>query len=214
MPIVDTRQSHSSDRDLITPFVRAGWTLQAMDHGDYGLETPDGMALVEHKRTDQFLTDMQSGQLMKQVRAMTESCRFPIFMRERNWVTIDGFILNETSRKITRYTLEEVSNEEMTIQNMGCRFESRPDVEGVIARIFELQKYYAKEIHESALRTLPGDEKLYALRLIHGVGASKARSILSEFGCLRGLALASVDQIGKVPGVGSVLGRRIHDFFS
>jgi ERCC4-type nuclease len=202
--IVDTREP----KNLSESFIRAGWTPEALEHGDYGLQTPDGMALVERKTSSQFLTDMQSGQLLKQCRALCESTRFPILLKEGLWIEIDGRLLG------TNFTLKQVRNQIMTIQNMGCRYEPTANIEDTITRIFELAEYYKEEIHESAIRELVGNPKLYVLRLISGVGPAKAKLLLEKYGNLKTLTNTPELELMNMKGIGQVLGKRIFEFFN
>lgn len=49
---------------------------------------------------------------------------------------------------------------------------------------------------------------------IHGLGAKRRQLLLKQFGGLRGIERASVEELAKVPGIGSDLARKIYETFN
>ena len=203
--IVDTRQPQI----MVEPFTRAGWKRQALKYGDYQFSDNIGkVALIEDKPLEKLLADMASGILQRQCRGLAENCDFPILLIRGHWIQdAGGYLLN------SRYTWEQAWNQLQTIQDMGCRLQLATSINHAIERIFQLQQYYEKEKHDSALRQVSGDPYVVVLSLINGISSKKANSIRITLPTLRDIANADAITLAHCEGIGLTLARRIRDFF-
>jgi len=134
-------------------------------------------------------------------------------MVQGHWWQAEGSLLK------TGWTWEQVWNQLQTLQDMGMRMQLTTSEQHTIQRLFELELYYQKEQHPSALRGVSGDTFITTLTLIPGIGEDKAKAIKDEFGCLgalAGLSFRPTDftfRMQKVKGVGQALEQRIRNFF-
>lgn len=205
MPKVDTRQP----KEMITPFVRAGWSLEALPYGDYEISDITGeVVLIEDKPVLKLLQDMASGVLQRQCRGLVESSTFPILLiRGQLYQDSEGRLLD------SRYTSEQLWNQLQTLQDIGIRLQIVPSMNRAIERIFELKEYYSKEFHASIARSPSGDPYITALSLVYGVSSAKSKSLKATLPSLKAIANADVETIVSCKGIGLKLGRRIRDFF-
>ena len=203
--IVDTRQP----RNMIEPFTRAGWRVQALKFGDYQFYDSTGkVVLIEDKPLEKLLGDMTSGTLQRQCRGITENCTFPILLVRGHWIQdANGHLLN------SRYTWEQAWNQLETVQDMGCRIQLATSLNHAVERIFQLEEYYSKEKHDSALRQLSGNPYITVLSLIDGVSEGKAKAIEEVYPTLSDVVNLLPNQLQEISGIGEVLANRIWLFF-
>ncbi len=208
----DTREPHSDSASIASRLVALGWRMEKLEYGDYWLDCSlDINPIVERKRIDNFIGDMKDGTLTRQARALCDSTPFPILIRE------GAVYLSQDGRKLRDWpevSLEALRNQEMTLQNMGCRLERTNDVADTILRLQELVRYFGKETHESALRQMPGDYRLASLHLIPGIGESKGKAIIARFQSLAQVAVASQQDLANCEGIGYKLAERIWHYFN
>jgi len=201
---VDTRQPQV----LITPFTRAGWILRALKYGDYEIREAGGeTVLIEEKPVGKLLQDMVTGVLQKQIRGLVESCSFPILLIRGHWSQVAGYLLD------SRYTWQQAWNQLQSLQDMGCRIQLTTGTNHTIERIFELEEYYHKGIHHSAMRQASGDHRLTVLSLIPGIDEGKGKALLAVFPTLADVATAPIDVMVECYGIGEVLAERIWNFW-
>jgi ERCC4-type nuclease len=184
----------------------SGWLHQALPHGDYLLGS--GLPInpiVERKTLANFLGDMRTGTLPRQMRALVAVTPFPILLIEGHWRMDDGTHLLDSG-----FTWEMAWNELATLQDMGCRIQLTTDLQHTLKRLPELVRYYAKDIHESAARQLAGDRRLQILTLIPGIGVEKAKNIVVKFPDygIADLANLQVAELVTVKGIGEELAKR------
>ena len=197
----------------LLPLQMAGFQRKLLHSGDaqfpvYG----DKVALVENKLVYQVLGDMASGQLMKQMRIMKESCDYPILLVEGRWAHkgSPGYQLLDHPN----YTWEQAWNELHRIQQMGIYYEPTTSLEHTCARIIQLAELYSKPAPESAVRGIPGDPRLIGLKVgIHGIGDKLGAELLKDR-TLANIATMSPEQLQDIPGVGPKLARRIWEYFN
>lgn len=210
MSKVDTRQPQglNGEPDLVTPFVRAGWEHCKLDFGDYELMDSIGAkVLIEDKPWEKLLEDMKLGVLQRQCRGLVEACQFPILLIRGHLFQKGEYLLN------TRITWEGAWNQLQSIQDMGCRLQLVTGIDHAIQRIFELERYYAKEWHDSLLRSPAGNPQEQVLGMVEGIGPEKAKAIKQFFGNLKTIGNADIEELIKVQGVGDALAKRIQAFF-
>ena len=204
MPKADTREAENR----LEPLRRAGWEITALKYGDYeGEDAVEQKWIIEHKTVAKLLEDMRTGVLQRQCQAVVEHCIFPILLIEGQWLQSGGYLLN------TSYTWEQVWNQLQTLQDMGMRLQLTSSPSHTVQRLFELEAYYKKEQHPSAVRHLSGSLQIACLSQIEGIGAEKAKSILGYFGSLCDTATAGVKKLQECPGIGGILAQRIYDFW-
>ena len=189
-------------------FRRAGWIIVALKHGDYQIDEATGKLVgVEHKTVKKLVGDMVTGTLTRQCRTLCENVDFPILMVEGHWAQRKGSLLG------TGFTWEEAWNQLETIQDMGCRLQLTTSGEHSIERIFELEKYYRKESHPSALRQPSGNPYITTLTLIPGVGVEKAKEIEKIYPTIRKLCEVTPALMAtNIPGIGDALATRVWQF--
>lgn len=209
--IVDTREPWQ----IWMPLVEKGWLRQVLKAGDFRLASEVNISPhIERKTVKQYITDMESGQLMQQARRLIEATPFPILLVEGHWLMTDGIHLLDSN-----ITWEQAWNEMQTIQDMGCRLQLTTSIAHTVRRVVELYHYYYKEHHESAQRQLSGDHRIACLCLIYGVGEVKARAILNWLekqgisSSISSVAALTVEQLDQVEGIGEALARRIWQWF-
>lgn len=204
-PRVDSREP-----DTITePFVRAGWDKTALPCGDFQFEgVGETIVLVERKTISQYLTDMHSGQLVRQVVRLKEAADFP-------WLLLEGPINRFGDDTIEGHaTWEQVFNQLATLQELGLMWERTASLSHTILRVFQLEKRYGtKEYHPSTERHPSGDERVGVLSRVYGIETAKAQAILLLYPTLVEVANASVEQLMEAPDIGPKLARRVYEYF-
>jgi len=183
--------------------------LVALKYGDYdGHDSVGKLWAIEHKTLNKLLADMATGTLIRQCRALIEHSDFPILLIEGRWIQDgNGYLLG------SNYTWEQVWNQLQTIQDMGCRLQLTTSINHTIARLFELETYYGKENHPSALREISGDAYIVVLSQIYGISTEKAKALEIMLPTLKQVVEANIDELQNVSGIGLVLARRIWQFF-
>jgi len=200
----DTRE----DKRRLEVLRRAGWQITALKYGDYEIYDAVGkVVLIEHKPVSKMVADMRSGTLTRQCRGIVEHSDFPILLVEGHWIQEDGSLLG------SGITWEQAWNQLATIQDMGCRLQLTSSMAHSIERLFELELYYKKEKHDSALRQVSGDPYVVVLSLIDGIDEMKAKAIEVHFATLASVAVATPGQLQGIRGIGEVLAKRIWQFF-
>jgi len=191
------------------PLRRAGWEVTALKYGDYdGHDAVGKLWSVEHKTLDKLLGDMATGTLIRQCRGLVEHSDFPILMVEGHWIQdADGRLLG------SRITWEQAWNQLQTIQDMGCRLQLTTSINHAVERLFQLELYYSKESHPSALRGVSGNPYIVVLSQISGISEGKAKALEDTYPTLQQVANLSPELLTDVRGIGEVLANRIWEFF-
>lgn len=202
---VDTREA--PERRL--PLEAAGFAPKALSAGDIQFpEAGGGTVLIEHKRLYQFVADMESGQLQRQMQHVIAESDFPWLM-----VQVDGAVAIDGYLSEHRVTSEQIRNQLATLQDLGCRWERVESAEEAVSRTLQLERYYSKGLHISAQRHLSGDSRIDVLARIEGVGEQKALKLVSYFGNLMAVAQARRDELEQLDGIGPKLAERIFAFW-
>lgn len=209
--MLNPRFVSSVEQSRVLPLQIAGFIPKHLFSGD--VQSPvfgDKVLLIENKRVYQLLEDMKTGQLMKQMRKLVDSCDYPMLILEGSWMHngAPDYILNAFP-----YSWTQAWNELQTIQDMGVRLQITTGEKHTIARIIEICEYYSKPEHPSALREVAGDKHIAALDLIEGVGTKMAIKLLAYFGSLSSIARAPTASLQDVGDVGPKLARKIYEFF-
>jgi len=204
-PVVDSREPSG----ITEPLIRAGWSRQALPSGDFQFYDSVGeVVLVERKTVKQFLTDLSSGQLHRQARLLTEATEFPVLLVEGHWAQSNGYLADGY------HTWEQAWNALQSLQDIGCRLQLTSSLDHTIERIFQLVEYYGKEYHASIARHPAGDLRISVLSNIHGIDKAKAKAVIEAYPTLREIAVAGVEELMKVAGVGPKLAQRIYQFWN
>lgn len=203
--LVDTR-GHDNFRFGLQ---RLGFVPQALTAGDVQFQAAgDNTVLIEYKRLAQFLQDMTSGQMMKQAAAMAEASPFATLLLEGSWTQYhDGSLAG------SRVTWHQAWNALQSLQDIGLRLQLTSNLEHSVQRVLELWHYYAKEVHQSQMRQVPGDPKASILCRIGGMGPKRAKELLRLYGTLLPIAVASQEELMKVAGIGPKLARNIYELW-
>ena len=193
---------------LWEPLVRMGWQRDTLAQGDYELTTKmEVNPLIERKSIKHLLEDMISGVLIRQVRGLVNATPFPILLVEGHWQVFGDKLLG------LNYTWLQAWNQLATIQDLGCRLQLTTSISHTLERLIELEKYYQEDVHESAYRKLAGDNKLACLCLIPGIGIEKAKLLLAQNQNLTSIAVATIEDLVKVKGIGKTLAEATYNFF-
>ena len=205
MSRADTREPKTR-RD---PLIRAGWELATLKYGDYDGHDAIGKTwVVEQKPVQKMLQDMRTGVLQRQCRGIIEHSDFPILMVEGHWIrNPDGTLYN------SGYTWDQAWDQLETLQDMGCRLQLTTSIAHTVERLFQLEAYYKKEKHDSALRMVAGSPYIVALSLIDGINEGKAKELEVMFPTLQSITIASLEDLETVKGIGEALAKRVWLFF-
>ena len=204
MSRADTRE----DKRRLEVLRRGGWEITALKYGDYEMQDAVGkIVLVEHKTMGKMVADIRSGTLVRQCRGVVEHSDFPTLMIEGHWIQESGSILG------SGITWEQAWNQLQTIQHMGCFIQLTSSMAHSIDRLYELEAYYKKEKHDSALRQMSGNPLITVLSLIDGINEGKAKVIEESYLTLCAVSDAQVNNLAEIKGIGEVLAKRIWKFF-
>lgn len=192
------------------PLERAGFMLKRLSAGDVQFpESGGGTVLIENKKIYQLLEDMSTGQLVSQCRRMVDACDYPILM-------IEGAFQYLASGQLLgyRYTIEQLRNQLLSLQELGLYIERTADASDTVQRCLELAERYSKEQHPSIARHPSGNDGIAVLAHIPGIGTAKAKALLlsAPDGSLRTVLSRSAEQLSDAEGIGPKLARRIHEF--
>lgn len=205
MSRADTRE----DKRRLEVLRRAGWEITALKYGDYdGYDAVGKLWCIEHKTVEKLIGDMVTGTLIRQCRGLIEHSDFPILMIEGHWIQGKNGVLYNSG-----ITWTQAWNQLQTIQDMGCRLQLTTSLEHTVERLFELEVYYRKESHPSALREISGDPYVVVLSLVDGISTEKAKALEVAHPTLANIAVASPGQLQGIKGIGEVLAKRIWQFF-
>ena len=201
---VDSREAE----ERLAPLMSVGFRKVALAAGDVSFSEAGGRLVgIENKKVSQLLTDLASGQLMKQCERMAESFDFPILMIEGRWSMVDGYLLGYQP-----WTWDQIWNYLATIQDLGVRLQITTTAAQTVERIIELWQYYRKGTHVSTHRATSGDHRIDVLTRIDGIGPERAKAILDLFPTLRKVARAGLD-LTEVEGVGGTTAEAVINFF-
>ena len=200
---------------LVERLHEGGFEPKQLKIGDISFQTGDGQAvLIEYKRLKQFLADLQSGQMMKQVPRMTEAAPFCVLLLEYR---VQRNKLNDSLVGYEQFAWKQVWNYMETLQCSGIHVQLATSEEHAVNRVLQLYHYYRKPAHLSALRGLSGDKHVAALcLLVEGIGPARAQALIKEFGSIGNLAHLAEDgssnqlqTIQDVKGIGPKLAEAI-----
>ena len=201
---VDTREAPERYR----PLLAAGFQSKALAHGDVMFsEAGGGIVCIENKRLYQLIADMTTGQLVRQCRGIIDEADFPWLLIQGPFDAVDG-----RWQEFPGYTVRQVRDQLATLQDMGMRWERCVYTASVVERTLELEAYYSKGVHLSAMRRVSGDPHIEILMRIPGVGINTASALIAHFGGLRGIATATVETLRERDGIGPKLAQRIYDW--
>jgi len=191
------------------PLRYAGWEEAILLSGDYSFTSKDGtLILIERKSASDFIQSLHNGVLQRQCLNLVELTPYPTLLLEAfEWV--DNLLMGYPGA--TRDTIESCL---MSLQNLGCRLTYTRDHAATVHRVQWLKnEYYYKSVHTTAIRRVPGNRHLESLLPITGIGLTKAEAILTHFGNLSSIAIASLTDLQSVDSIGPKLAYNIYKHF-
>ena len=209
--VVDTRQSNP---EMVTPFIRAGWSHHVLQSGDYQWEDVTGrLVLLEDKPVSKLVDDLQNGVLARQMAKLACSCDFGILLIRGSWIRDAGDQIIGTRSKMSWQAVWDYLE---AIQRMGpgrISIQLATSTRHAVARIFELQEKYATSTFSSVTTKMPGDTYLQILCKIPGISIGKATTIACCFPNLSTLChVTSYTDYEKIKGIGKQLAVNIWKF--
>ena len=207
--VVDTRQA----KEMIKPFVRAGWVPRALKCGDYQFGDSSGnLVLIEDKPVGKLIDDIQSGVLDRQCLNLVAAAPFPILLIRGPWIRDAGDNIVGTRGKMAWQAVWDRLESYQRIGPGRLSLQLATSTAHAIQRIFDLEEKYQDCNFSTLMTKTPGNPYVQTLRKIQGIGLEKALVIERAFPTLALLANARPSQIETTVGVGKMLSRRIHEF--
>jgi ERCC4-type nuclease len=194
--IVDDRELQSRRLAL----VELGWTQGRLAVGDYFMHTGDFKRVgIEHKTVEDLMSSL-GDRLAKQLANMLDYYDFSILMISGSLRSVNGQFY--TNRGMQNWTWDALWNFLQTWQMRGVTVQLTADEGQTVHRIANLFAYYQKPSHTGGYtRRQVGDARVLAFP--SGVGEKTAIGLLKQFGSLRAVANARIDDLLKCDGVGA-----------
>ena len=191
----------SNEPDTIrTKLLELGWTQGRLTTGDYFLHTGDFKRIgIERKAVPDLMASL-GDRLAKQLANMLDYYDVSVLMIEGSLRNVNGNMY--TARGIEQWTWDALWNFLQTWQMRGITVQLTADEGQTVHRIANLFAYYQKPSHTGGYtRRQVGDARVLAFP--SGVGEKTAIGLLKQFGSLRAVANARIDDLLKCNGVGA-----------
>jgi ERCC4-type nuclease len=197
----------------IEKFVQYGWQQKQLPAGDFYFLTRQKLTVgLEVKSVHDLVSRV--GDARREFANLVDYVDIPIFLVWGAWNrTPDDSLIGHSKQRLT---WAYIWNMLMTFQNEGLRIEVAFSREHAFTRINQLYAYYQKPEHQAGLvaRRADNDRRIASLMAIPGVSKGLGTNLLKEFHSIRGLAMASPDQIAEVDKVGPKRSFTIYDFMT
>jgi ERCC4-type nuclease len=193
--IVDSNEPES----IRVKMLELGWTQGRLSSADYFMHTGDFKRVgVERKAVPDLLASL-GDRLATQLAAMLDYYDVSILMIEGSLRNVNGQMY--TARGIEQWSWDALWNFLQTWQMRGVTLQLSADEGQTVHRIANLFAYYQKATHTGGYtRRQVGDARILAFP--SGVGEKTATGILKQFGSLRAVANARIDDLLGCEGVG------------
>ncbi len=177
--------------------------------GDYLI---DDRILVERKTWNDFMTAVKSGRMFRQAYGMMGTRRTRLLILEGSLEVataislrrsnIQGLLLHIALFTGTPAMLSAGKEDTAKLIFFAGKqlLEKERPAPALVTRVRKNSGVFPK--HSEALALLAG---------IHGLGIHRARSLLTQYGCLRQIFNANEKDLRKVKGIGPSLAARIHE---
>lgn len=200
-------------------------------HGDY-IVAGEHAVIIERKRVGDFITSIRSNRMWQQLLELMKTETILDYPVKRQLVVVHGTIMDY----LTSLPFRTVGEDSLRIfaSLMGAMLEiiyvyntpivltENDDAFKAFLRILLKReaehkndknpeaRWYRKRISKD----LPiKDRKRYTLASIPLIGEKLARNLLDVFDTIADVAMASLDDLEKVPGIGRKKAAKIHDIF-
>lgn len=184
---------------------------------------PIGRVGVQRKTFPDLLASLRDGRVARGVAAMAElELGVLVVEGEPAWGD-EGYALPPAGGHLpeTSWHREQYRSLLWSVQAQGIWVEHVPDVEGTVALVRSLERWARKPRHEARVRR-PGPRAglgarhaaVYLRQGLPGVGPRLADAIVSHFGGLPFTWRITPEELARVPGLGRVRARRLHDAVS
>jgi len=198
--IIDDRETHSKVVEYLAR-MQAHLNLERLEVGDYLI----GRLLIERKTTTDFVNSLVDRNLMAQLRRLSEQAYKPLLIIEGEGL----YTMRDVHPNAIRGALAAIAvdigisilytdNAESTAE-MLCVLARREDSESSHSNYSMPKRAYhsIKEAQEAIIATFPD------------IGTVHAKKLLSEFGSVRNVVAASVDDITAIKGIGTKKAEKI-----
>ncbi len=187
---------------------------QVIDTADYVLSEE---LAVERKSWRDFHNSIKDGRVFRQIKELKEHYKEPILILEgapRGTFVFgeevkydDGLAPNAIRGAYLRIAIESVP----IIQTKD--YKATADVIGRLAlKLYEEEKSLAV-VKGKKPKTLE-EQKLFVVSSLPNISEKKAKTLLEQFGTLRGLFSASKEDIAKLKGFGKVSAEKLWELFN
>jgi ERCC4-type nuclease len=201
--VVDVHERRSGVPDALRDL---GWEvrLEALPTGDYAI---DDLALIERKTARGVHLSLIQGRLWSQIGRLRRATPWPYLLVEGQ-TFYEGPLRAEAVRGLL-----------LTVADLGITVIHAWDVADAAAwnaRIALRRRGNVRNVNrppyaQRAQRAAPDPPPERALAAVAGVSTVAARKLLGEFGSLRNVLLAELDELQRVPGIGFQRAFAIHE---
>lgn len=164
---------------------------------------------VERKTIEDFIASIFDGRVFKQIYKMVHSFEFP-------FIFVSGSMLKIKSKSNIRSLLTTCTD-----------FQVRYNIKIIFLPNDDLLVYYfvmlAYKYHKDKTQGLTPfyklfrpsltneDQEILTLMGMHNIGVKTAKLLLKEFGCIKNIFNASIEDLKEVKGIGNVMATRIYN---
>lgn len=169
--------------------------------GDYSV---GGGIVIERKSADDFLNSMRDDRFHEQALNMVLHVARPVYL-------LEGDIYTTRSE----FSVESLSGAVAWLHAQGISVVPSSSPRATAETIFFMAKNAQVDMRNVPLRSKkPKVTELnvkLVLESLPGIGAGGSDKLITHFGSIRSLAMATTEQIAEVPRIGKASAQKIHD---
>jgi Fanconi anemia group M protein len=181
--------------------------LQQLDCADYLLSSE---VAVEYKNSADFVNSLIDGRLLQQLKTLKKSFTKPIVLVEGNDIY--------SQRNVHPNAIRGLLSTVMVSYSIPVIFTK--DAKESAAFLISMAKREQGEskgnfsLHFNKKVSSLKEQQEYLAEALPSVGADLAKKLLREFGSVKAIANASIEDLKKVDGVGEKIANSLKDVFS
>ncbi len=174
---------------------------KALEIGDYFIP-PE--TIVERKTTSDLAISIVDGRLFSQAYRLSERTENPIIIIEGE--DLDGLNVSINAIKGALISLAQ------TFRIPVLRTKDQRDSAWYMNQLHEQRERIGqnKGVKKGYYPKRAENQRRYILKALPGVGPKIAKTLLEEFGSVKSLANAELDDLKKVPGLGKVKAEKVY----